>query len=302
MVGLRPVFSMARLYNLSTDEGRTGVVRVYLDQVFVLNLCVNYLLLRGAAQLGASAVRRRRLLLAAGVGAVYAVAVYLPGCAFLQRLPVKLLCGAALPLLAFGAKKTTLRLGAVFACLSLVLCGAVYAVECLKHGAIRLRGDALFYPVTFGSVVLTAGAVYAACRLLLPRLTHAADSIVPVTLTLRGRRVRLSALRDTGNTLCDPVSGQSVLVAEWRSARQLLPFDLQAEDFQSPAALALRLKEYHPRLIPYRAVGTASGLLLALPCTISIGKQSATGLVAFSPSPLSDGGGYDALTGGIHYA
>ena len=58
-------------------------MRVYLDQVFVLNLCVNYLLLRGTARLGASAVRRRRLLLAAGAGAAYAVAVYLPGCGFL---------------------------------------------------------------------------------------------------------------------------------------------------------------------------------------------------------------------------
>ncbi len=277
-------------------------MRVYLDQVFVLNLCVNYLLLRGTARLGASAVRRRRLLLAAGAGAAYAVAVYLPGCGFLQSLPVKLLCGVGMLLAAFGAKKSTLRLTAVFAALSLVLCGAVYAVELMKHGTVRIRGETLFYPVTFGSVVLTAGAVYAACRLLLPRLTHAADSVVPVTLVLRGRRVHLSALRDTGNTLCDPVSGESVLVAEWRSAKGLLPFDLRAEEFQSPAALALKLKDYHPRLIPYRAVGTASGLLLALPCTIEIGKQCKTGLVAFSPSPLSDGGGYEALTGGIHYA
>ena len=87
-----------------------------------------------------------------------------------------------------------------------------------------------------------------------------------------------------------------------KSKSGLLPFDLRAEEFQSPAALALKLKDYHPRLIPYRAVGTASGLLLALPCTIEIGKQCKTGLVAFSPSPLSDGGGYEALTGGIHYA
>ena len=36
--------------------------------------------------------------------------------------------------------------------------------------------------------------------------------------------------------------------------------------------------------------------------SIRIGKQTRTGLVAFSPSPLSDGGDYEALTGGIHYA
>ena len=277
---------------------------VYLDKVFALKFCVNYLLLRGTARLGASALRRGRFLLAAGAGAFYAVAVYLPGFGFLQLWPMKLVCAAAMLLIAFGAKKNTLRLAVVFAAVSLVLCGAVYAVELLKHGRVRIRGETLLYPVTFSSVILTAGAVYAACRLMLPRLTHAANSIVPVTLSLRGRKVRLSALRDTGNTLCDPVSGEEVLVAYWRSAGALLPpeYSLRAEDFAAPASLALRLREYSPRLIPYRAVGTACGLLLALPCSIRIGKQTRTGLVAFSPSPLSDGGDYEALTGGIHYA
>lgn len=277
-------------------------MRVYLDQVFALNFCVNYLLLRGTARLGASAARRWRLALAAGIGALYAVAVYLPGCAFLRLLPVKLVCAAAMLLVSFGAKKSTLRLGAVFAALSLALCGAVYAVELVKRGRVHIHGEALFYPVSFAGVVLTAGAVYAACRLLLPRLTHAAGSVVPVTLELDGRRVHLSALRDTGNTLCDPVTGESILVAEWKSAAALLALNLTAVDFASPAALALRLKRYRPRLIPYRAVGTASGMLLALPCVIHMEKTTKTGLVAFSPSPLSDGGGYEALTGGTRYA
>lgn len=277
-------------------------MRVYVDQTFALNFCVNYLLLRATARLGASAARRRRLALAAGVGALYAVAVYLPGCAFLRLLPVKLACAAGMLLLSFGAKRPTLRLGAVFAGLSLALCGAVYAVELVKCGTVRVHGEALFYPVSFASVVLTAGAVYAACRLLLPRLTHGAESVVPVTLELNGRRVHLSALRDTGNTLCDPVTGESILVAEWKSAAALLGLDLKAEDFAKPAELALRLARYRPRLIPYRAVGTASGMLLALPCIIRMEKLTKSGLVAFSPSPLSDGGGYEALTGGKRYA
>ena len=76
-------------------------------------------------------------------------------------------------LIAFGAKKNTLRLAVVFAAVSLVLCGAVYAVELLKHGRVRIRGETLLYPVTFSSVILTAGAVYAACRTTKPNaLSH----------------------------------------------------------------------------------------------------------------------------------
>ncbi len=277
---------------------------VYLDMVIVLNLLVNYLLLKATARLGASAARKLRLWGAASVGALYAAAVYLPHCGFLQTIPMKLVCAVVMLLVAFGAKRQTLRLGAVFAAVSLVLCGAVYGVELLKHGRVRLHGDSLLYPVTFSSLILTAGGTYAACRLLLPRLTHSADSIVPVTVSLQGRRVHLSALRDSGNTLCDPVSGESVLVADWHTARRLLPehLTLCAEDFAAPAGLMIRLHEYYPRLIPYRAVGVGGAMLLALPCRVSIGKQSAkNGLVAFSPTPLSDGGGYEALTGGMRY-
>lgn len=265
---------------------------VYLDSVFALNFAVNWLLLRAAA-------RPRRIAAAAALGAAYAVAVYLPGCGVLAGWAGKLAVTAALLAVAFGLRRETLRLAAVFGGVTLALCGAVYGLELLKHG--RVRPGALWYPVTFSSLVLTAGGVYAATRLLLPRLSHAPDSVVPVRLTLGGRRVFLSALRDSGNTLCDPVTGEAVLVADWRCAARLLPHDgLRAADFAAPAALVVRLQRLHPRLIPFRAVGTGSGLLLALPCEeVRIGKSvQKNGLVAFSPTPVSDGGGYEALTGG----
>ena len=189
---------------------------VYLDSVFALNFAVNWLLLRAAARLGAAAVRPRRIAAAAALGAAYAVAVYLPGCGVLAGWAGKLAVTAALLAVAFGLRRETLRLAAVFGGVTLALCGAVYGLELLKHG--RVRPGALWYPVTFSSLVLTAGGVYAATRLLLPRLSHAPDSVVPVRLTLGGRRVFLSALRDSGNTLCDPVTGEAVLVADWRCA------------------------------------------------------------------------------------
>lgn len=277
---------------------------VYLDLVFALNLAVNYLLLRTAARLGAAAIRNRRLLLGALIGAVYAVLVWLPPLHWLTAVPCKLLCAGMMLITAFGVKRSTLRLAAVFGGITLVLCGAVYGVALLQNGAVRYREDALFYPVSFFTLLLTAAAVSLASRLLLPRLTHAPDSLVPVTVQRCGRAVQLTALRDSGNTLCDPISGASVLTVYWQAAKRLFPADLSlaAEDFTDPAALALRLQGASPRLIPYRAVGVSSGLLLALPCEITIGKETKLGLVAFSPTPVSDGGAYDALTGGVIHA
>ena len=272
---------------------------VYLDSVFALNFAVNWLLLRAAARLGAAAVRPRRIAAAAALGAAYAVAVYLPGCGLLAGWAGKLAMTAALLAVAFGLRRETLRLAAVFGGVTLALCGAVYGLELLKHG--RVRPGVLWYPVTFSSLVLTAGGVYAATRLLLPRLSHAPDSVVPVRLTLGGRRVCPRARRPRATPPGPPGRAAPVLGAEWRCPARLLPHDgLRAADFAAPAALVLRLQRLHPRLIPFRAVGTGSGLLLALPCEeVRIGKRvQKNGLVAFSPTPVSDGGGYEALTGG----
>ncbi len=274
---------------------------VYVDAVFVLNFCINYLLLRTTARLGAACPRRGRCILAAAIGAVYAVAVYLPPCRWLSLFSMKMVVAALMLLTAFGIKRSTLRLAAVFAAMSLVLCGAIYAVQSLQ-GKPFLYQNSLLYPVSFASLLLTAFALSLACRLLLPRLTHATNSVVPVTLCLHGRTVHLAALRDSGNTLVDPVGGGSVLTVYWPAAQKLMTEALCAEDFASPAMLALRLKHYAPRLIPYCAVGVENGLLFAVPCQITEGKHTRRGLVAFSPTPLSDGGAYDALTGGVSYA
>ena len=241
------------------------------------------------------------MVLGALLGAVYAVLVYLPGLSFLRFFLFKFLVAGGMLCLSFGLRRSTLRLGGVFGGVALVLCGAVYGVALLQGKRPQLGSNALFFPVSFFSLLLTAAAVALACRLLLPRLSHGRNSIVPVKLSLHGRSVHLAALRDTGNSLCDPVSGAEVLTVYWNAAKGLFPSDLQLkeQDFAAPAALPLRLRNYSPRLIPYRAVGTASGLLLAIPCKITVGHTPYTGLVAFSPTPLSDGGAYDALTGGF---
>ena len=52
---------------------------VYADSVFLLNGAMDYVLLLVTARLAGIPLKRRRYLLAAALGAVYAVAVFLPG-------------------------------------------------------------------------------------------------------------------------------------------------------------------------------------------------------------------------------
>ncbi len=118
-------------------------------------------------------------------------------------------------------------------------------------------------------------------------------------LTLLGRSAVFFALRDTGNTLCDPVTGLHVLIAERRALAPLFPDGLPPPE--TDAATALRALAPWPelqrrcRLVPYRAVG-AEGLLLCLrPDGLWLDGREEALLVGLSPTRFCDTGEYEAV-------
>lgn len=280
-------------------------VTVYADEVFLLNTGLNFLLLRASAFLGGGAARLRRLLPAAGLGGIYAALAVVPALGFLQTVGMKLVALVGMLLCAFGWQKKTLRLGGLFLALSAAFAGmALLCVQVFGTGLVLVGGSA-YYPVSAFGLLLMAAAVYLPARGVFSHLgAHGGRQIVPLTLRLGARQITVRALRDTGNTLSDPMTGEPVLVLSRDAAAALLPqTELTAQALTDPAQLLAKLARQYPalrfRLIPYRAVGTASGLLLAVRCE-TVGKRGRRTrvLAAFSPTPVSDGGNYEALTGG----
>ena len=158
--------------------------------------------------------------------------------------------------------------------------------------------------MSFFGLILVAAAAYLTARLVFSRLfQHGGRQIVPLTVRLGAREAPIRALRDTGNTLCDPITGEAALVIDAQTAAQLLPqAELTAETLSAPAQLLPELARQYPalrfRLIPYRAVGTRAGLLLAARCeVVERSGRARRALAAFSPTPVSDGGNFQALTG-----
>jgi hypothetical protein len=105
------------------------------------------------------------------------------------------------------------------------------------------------------------------------------------------------ALRDTGNGLRDPITGESVLVVSGGVGKKLV--GLSQYEIQNPLETMVKSPLPGLRLIPYRSVGNPGGMLLALPvehCVMN-GKRRPT-LVAFSAEGLGRGEVFEALTGG----
>lgn len=278
---------------------------VYIDSVLVLNTLMDYLLLTATARLAGVPLHRGRYLLAAALGGIYAVAVFLPGWGVLAQLPGKLAAGALMAGVAYGGQGKLLRLTLLLAAVSCGFAGCVLGIGLLSGSRVPMENGIFYTNVDTESLLIAAAAAY----LLVSVVFRAAarhgvgGMLTPVTLALGGRHIQLTALCDTGNDLQDPATGRPVLVAEGSRLASLWPPELRsvltAERLRTPSSVLEMLpqRETRFRLIPYRSVGVPGGLLLAVRTDWGEigGRHYDHLLVALSPTEL--GNGFTALWG-----
>lgn len=252
---------------------------VYLDMVFLLNFAVDFLLLLGTNRLTGFPSGYLRCTFSALLGGLYASCCLLPGFCFLGNPLWRFVSLGLMGILAFGWNKSALQRCCVFFLLSMALGGIA-----ISAGREEFVG-----------LLLCAGLLYILCRMGFGSGMGKQEYRV-LKLTFGEKTVSMLALQDTGNTLRDPVSGESVVVISPKAARNLT--GLTEEEIRSPLETLTRRPIPGLRLIPYRAVG-AGGMLLGLriPEAELDGKKQSL-LVAFAPEGLGNGDVYQALTGG----
>ena len=284
-------------------SGVRGMTVVYLDRVFVLNGIVDYLLLLGTAWLCGLPLHRKRLVLCAALGGLYAAVVFLPRTAVLGHPVVRVLAGGAMALLAFQGRW---RPAGLFFLLAAGLAGAVLAAG-LACGSVRGLAQRLYFAdISWQVLILVSALFYAALRLFMGQAArHMGGELLQVRISVGGRTQVVTALHDTGNTLRDPVSGCPALVLERRAADMLWTPEV-ARVLAENVPPEVKMARLHRMgctvrftLLPFRAVGTEAGLLLAARSDyIEVnGRRYPRTPVALCEQPVSDGGGYHALWG-----
>ena len=243
----------------------------YGGLVFGFAWIVDFLLLWGAAGENCGKISRLRCAVGAAVGGGYGV-MALHGCHG-WLLPVLLMMG----LTAYGLRNYPCWGKFLFLWLM---------VHAMAAGVRNMDGWFL---------VLAAALL---CLLALLKTDGGAgQGIVPITICYGGKVARLQALRDNGNLLTDPVTGESVLIVSPWVGWKLL--NLTAGQLLHPVETMESVKLTGLRLIPYTAVGQSGGMLLAMRFDDVIWDgQRRPQIVAFSPNPIGDGKRFEALAGG----
>ena len=241
---------------------------VYVDLLFLINFSMDVLALYLTSRILGRRLRLGRMLLAGALGGVYACAALFLHAGSVAALLLDALVCVLLGAITFWERGGLLVPVLTFTAVSMSLGGVMTALFTLLN-RLELPLDTQTGDGDGISVFLFAflAAVSALLTLMGGRFFAKRSSVKNATLSIRigGRSLRLSALVDSGNLLCEPVSGKPCVVAELSAFRSVLP-----EEFLEAA----RQKKYiYPAdagrmgvrgvcLIPAKTA-SGSGMLLA---------------------------------------
>ena len=276
---------------------------IYVDSLFLVNFFINYFVLTATSSICSVPIRRKRLVAAAALGAGYAVILVIPNLGFLAKVPVKLAVAGFMLLVAYGNEGRLGRLCAVFFAVAAALGGVVYAVSIFGGYPNPYNGIVL---VSMRTLVLSFAVCFAALKTV---FRHSADRVARIIerldIRLGENSVSVSALRDTGNQLREPITGRAIAISEIDLLLPLFSNETAcallekagsaAESLSAVAAVAEDVGRF--QLVPYSAVGVTNGLLLAFrPDGVRINdKEQKDILIALSPNRLSEDREYSAI-------
>lgn len=301
----------------TTPVSCVGVdMTVYVEAVIGLNLLVDLVLLALAGLCLGLPLRAGRLIASSLIGAAYAL-VYLASVPLLAGGGARLAVGLLMVAVAYRPRGLR-QLATVFGmfCLASAAAGgfalalAGGSQSAAAGGAIVLGPGGRAAAVLPYALAGSAGLVYLAGGALAKSAVwrrRCLDSLVIVGQ----QEVRFSALLDTGNELRDPLTRRPVLVVEYAAISCLLPPQVRAGyALGRPEVVAAALQPGSPgeswadrvRLLPFRSVGAAGGLLLGFrPDAVIVAgphgmrRRLDCLLVAVSPGSLGGGQAYQAL-------
>lgn len=271
---------------------------IYIDILLILNFYITYFLTVGVSCLLHRKIRLRRRILAAVVGALTSLAIFLPSMPFLANLLIKLVCSTVIVLSAWGFGDIKIFLGntAVFFLINCLYAGVMLGLWLFvcPDGMMYNNGVSYFDLPLWLALGATAAAylIIRVIRRILDSKT-ALDKKYTLEIATDKGTVTLSATADSGNKLTDFFTGLPVIFCDLDKCRDVCPDGVLQRLYQKESDLA-DIKGV--RLIPCSTVSGGTLAVCFKPERILIDdgqrKKEVEALAGFTESGL---GGTEAI-------
>ncbi|MBF0708362.1 sigma-E processing peptidase SpoIIGA [Alkalihalobacillus hwajinpoensis] len=252
---------------------------VYLDVIWLLNFCFDYMLLALTGILLKKQVKKRRLATGALIASCYVLFLFVPALTFMVNPFMKLLYSLLIVVVTFGFT----RFRSFFQCWLLFyfvtfmigggMMGAHYFFQkdmTVYNGAVATQSTGFGDPVSWLFVLVGFPIVWFFSKRRVDHLETTRihfDQLAEVSIRIDDVTISAKALVDSGNQLQDPLSGSPVMILDMtmheanfppsfiQKAKNITEFQEEGEEDRW---------EHRLRIVPFRAVGQDHQFLCAV--------------------------------------
>lgn len=195
------------------------MLTIYVDVLIVLNIYVNYFLIRASAKITHTPLKNIRCIAASAYGSLFSLLILAPQIGPFFSTAVKMASAVTIVWAAFGfhGKRRFAINTLTFFAVNFIFGGAVYAVYTwLKPDFVHFNNTYFYVDFSLIILVITTAAMYftvSTIRFFLDRTPDDADCY-RVIIRYKDKIVSLDALADTGNSLVDFFTGSPVIICE----------------------------------------------------------------------------------------
>ena len=245
------------------------VAVVYIDILVIVNFIINYFLILFTAFFTNEVKKRLRFALAAFVGALFSLTLFLPQLLEFLSVIIKLLGATVMAGAAFGFKglKRLARNTAYLFVSSYLFAGLIFSLKKLTASrALVINNHNVYIGISPIFLIVTVLVLYLLLTLaeVLFKKPKQLSKTVLATLISEQGSAEFLAMIDSGNKLRDAATGSGVIVLKKRFAKRLIDENALSalNEFESGVcreSTLIKLKRFS--LIPFTTV-SGSGTLL----------------------------------------
>ncbi|MGI5880121.1 MAG: sigma-E processing peptidase SpoIIGA [Syntrophomonadaceae bacterium] len=280
--------------------------KVYADITFLINFLMDFIILWASARLVNLPVKYGRLLIAAIIGAFYAVGYVLPDLTWGYNWSLKILVSAILVYIGLNPDtfQKYIKGFTYFYAINFLVAGTTIGLSYLVSN--NLSSDYFIWLIGGITVALWIG--YRGENILVNRIIPALLKY-PLEVRIENRQCAGQGFLDTGNGLRDPLTNRPVIIAEYQWIKDLLPDDfITVYETQNKPEDMFDLMgtcwSNRLRIIPFSSIGKKNGWLVGVrtdEITLNNGRRQITHnnlVVALYREQLSSQGEYQLLIPG----
>ena len=199
---------------------------VYADVLFVVNLIVDYFLLKVSLRILKVTTKTWRMVVSAVIGGLFSFYIFLPKSPILIEISAHLLMNGVMMLVCMGFKSFKVFLRGMLIHFGVVCCygGIMTALwQIFKPKGMIINNSVVYFNISPVVLIITTVFGYYLYMIISKIFAVSSKSAKRCNITLYalGKNVGASAIIDTGNSISDIMSDSEIIIADKSVAKAL---------------------------------------------------------------------------------